>query len=161
MAQKAQRLLHPVRDLDIGRVAGGGQNAVHVFQVAEARVRLHDVRARGAGAHDLRDLVRFADAKEGVHLRQLRRELLGIALGEAPRDDERLAVLLFVLRHLQDRVDGLLLGGLDEAAGIDDDGVRLFRVGFQLESLARQHAPASALHPRGSSRSPGRPFQFS
>ena len=47
---------------------------------------------------------------------------------------------LLVLRHLQDGVDGFLLGGIDEAARIDDDDVGVGRVRRQLVARGGQLA---------------------
>jgi hypothetical protein len=37
-----------------------------------------------------------------------------------------------VLDHLEDGVDGLLLGGVDEAAGVDDEDLGVFGVRGEL-----------------------------
>jgi len=45
-----------------------------------------------------------------------------------------------VSAHLEDRLDRLLLGGADEAAGIDDDHLRLARIPHHLEAGLVAHA---------------------
>src|SRR5207302_2533432 len=66
-------------------------------------------------------------------------ELFRVPLGEATGDDELLAAAgILVLRRRQDRVHRLLLGGIDEAAGVHEDdggGVRVLddRVPLRLE----------------------------
>jgi hypothetical protein len=45
-----------------------------------------------------------------------------------------------VLDHLEDGVDGLLLGGVDEAAGVDDDDLGVFGAGGQLGSVVVEQA---------------------
>ena len=50
------------------------------------------------------------------------------------------AVLLLVLDHLEDGVDGLLLGGVDEAAGVDDDDFGVFGVGGEFGSVVMEQA---------------------
>ena len=51
-------------------------------------------------------------------------QLVAIALGQAAGDDQPLAgAVLLVLRHLEDGVDRLLLGRVDERAGVDDEHV--------------------------------------
>jgi len=45
-----------------------------------------------------------------------------------------------VLDHLEDGVDGLLLGGLDEAAGVDDEDFCVFGLGGELGSTAMEQA---------------------
>src|SRR5690554_6207066 len=75
-----------------------------------------------------------------VDLGEFLRELLGIALGEAARDDEPLALsLLFILRHLEDRIDRLFFGGPDEAAGVDDDDLGLLGRGDEAIALIIAH----------------------
>ena len=140
-----------LRDLDVGGVARRRQHAMDVLQIMESLVRIHDALARHALAHDLRDFFHLANAEERIYLRHLRRKLLGVALGQAARHDQRLQVILFVFRHFQNRVDGFLLSRFDKAAGIDNDGVGLGRIGFQLETIRKQHAqqPGGKQHPRG------------
>jgi hypothetical protein len=62
-----------------------------------------------------------------IHFGHFGGELAGVALREAPRDDELLArPPLLVGRHLEDRLDRLLLGLADEPARIDDDDLGVF-----------------------------------
>jgi hypothetical protein len=87
-------------------------------------------RAAGDGADDLRD---FAGAEDGVDLRDLLPQLVAVSLGEAAGDDEAPAGAgRLVLRHLQDRVDRLLLRLVDERAGVDDDDIGRGRIVRQL-----------------------------
>ena len=76
----------------------------------------HDGGQRGVGA----------DADNGDHFGDLLHDLLLVALGEAAgHNDLEVGVLLLVRAGHQDVFDGLRLGGLDKAAGVDDDDVRL------------------------------------
>jgi hypothetical protein len=78
----------------------------------------------GRVGDDGRDLGVRAGAHEVVHLGHLPRHLVVVALGEAAGHHELLAApLLLVARQLEDGLDRLLLGALDEAAGVDDDDV--------------------------------------
>jgi hypothetical protein len=45
-----------------------------------------------------------------------------------------------VLDHLKDSVDGLLLGGVDEAAGVDDDDLGVFGSGGEFGSVVMEEA---------------------
>jgi hypothetical protein len=45
-----------------------------------------------------------------------------------------------VLDHLEDGVDGLLLGGVDEAAGVDDDDLGVFGARGELGSVVVEEA---------------------
>ena len=80
-----------------------------------------------------------ADAHHRVHLRHLAGNLALVAFGQAAGDDDfQRRVLLLVAAGQQDVLDGFLLGGLDKAAGIDDDGVRLGGVGDGLVAVGQQ-----------------------
>ena len=72
------------------------------------------------------DRLKLAGADDRVDLGDAGADLVTIALDEAAGDDEALraaAVGDLVLHHLEDGVHGLLLGGIDEGAGVDDDDV--------------------------------------
>jgi hypothetical protein len=74
----------------------------------------------------------FAGADDGVDFGDVGADLVAVALDEAAGDDEALgaaAVGDLVLHHLEDGVDGLLLGGVDEGAGVDDEDVGVFGAG--------------------------------
>ena len=45
-----------------------------------------------------------------------------------------------MLDHLEDGVDGLLLGGVDEAAGVDDEDLGVFGAGGELGAAAMEQA---------------------
>ena len=62
-----------------------------------------------------------------IHLRHLALEVCGVALREAAGDHELLAAALLMSRHLEDGIDGLFFGGVDEPTSVDDDDVRLIR----------------------------------
>ena len=123
-------------DLEVGGVIGGGQHAVTAqadgVLVLEGAVLLlgGEVLLLALllyGLDSLHDVVDTAHAQEGVHLGELLENLLAVALGETARDDDTLeGAVLLEPGLVQDVVDGLLLGALDEGAGgIDDDDVRV------------------------------------
>ena len=140
-------------------VVGGRavQLALHLRDDAEgtrgvAAVGDFEVRARPAAKRGLRDIERrlferdgddglrigadavpVLGAEHGVDLRHLRTKLLAVECGQAAGDDKLLASALLG-GEFENRVDRLLLRGVDEAAGIDDDDVgggrlRHFKVG--------------------------------
>ncbi len=85
----------------------------------------------------------FAGAYDSVYFGDVLLDFVAVALDEAAGDDDAAcfaAVLLLVLDHLEDGVDGLLLGGVDEAAGIDDDDLGVFGAGGELGSVAMEQA---------------------
>src|SRR5207249_2473005 len=82
-------------------------------------------RAAGcAGLFELRDHAGqgrpVARTNKGIDERQLRRQLGRVALDQAAGGDQ-LLITAFAFAELQQCVDRLLLGRLDEPAGIDDE----------------------------------------
>ena len=70
-----------------------------------------------------------ADADHGVHLGNFLNDLLLVALGQAAGDNHlEVGVFLLVLAGHEDVLDGLRLGRLNKAAGVDDDDIGLGRV---------------------------------
>ena len=80
------------------------------------------------------------EAEHGVGLGQLVGELLAVALGEAADGDDllRAAAVALEVGGLEQRVDGVLLGLLDEAARVDDGDVGLGRVVDETPALREQ-----------------------
>ena len=75
------------------------------------------------------------EAEHGVGLGQRLGELLAVALGQAAdRDDGPGAAGLLEVGGGEQGVDGVLLGGLDEAAGVDHDGVGVLGVVDEAEA---------------------------
>ena len=69
------------------------------------------------------------DAQQQVDLRNLLQQGLLVPLGEASRYDQQAASpRLLILRHFQNGVDGLLLGGINKTAGIDHQNIRVLRI---------------------------------
>jgi hypothetical protein len=95
-------------------------------------------RDRAAGDHVVEALAQVrvvVEAEDRGRLGQALRELLAVPLRHAAdRDDLRAR-----LGRLQQRVDGVLLGRLDEAARVHDDHVRGAVVG-QLPAAVREPA---------------------
>lgn len=60
-------------------------------------------------------------------------------MDQAANDDNSSdEALAFALEHLADDLEGFLLGGVDEAAGVDQDGIYLLGVGVELEALLEE-----------------------
>ena len=75
------------------------------------------------------DVLIAARAAERVDLGQLGFHLFRVALHQAARHDQTFHPAgLLVLRHVEDGLDGLTLGGLDEPAGVDHAHVGLGHV---------------------------------
>ena len=88
-------------------------------------------------------MLELAGSDDGVDFGDVLSDLVAVALDEAAGDDEALgfaAVLLLMLDHLEDGVDGLLLGGVDEAAGVDDDDLGVFGAGGEFGSVVMEEA---------------------
>ncbi len=95
-------------------------------------------------------------AERGVDLRDLLAQLGVVALREAAGDDQSLRpAQLLLAGHLQDRVHRLLLGAVDEGAGVDHDHVGLLRRRARARSRRPAAGPASPRRRRGSWDSPG------
>mgnify|MGYP000579809584 CR=1 FL=1 len=85
------------------------------------------------GGNDLRIAPRAQDA---VHLRQLLQYIALVALGHAARDQDFLNPAgALELRHLQNVVNGLLVGAAQKAAGVDHHHIRAVRL--RLDVVAR------------------------
>ena len=91
----------------------------------------------------LDDLINGIGPDDGIHFRDFLLNLVMIALREATTGDEGLNLTaLSPFGEFQKRIDAFLLGVSDEAAGIDDDGLRLFlviRKGMSLLFQKTQH----------------------
>ena len=99
--------------------------------------------AAGGEAGGGEDGFEFAGADYCVYFGDVLLDLVAVALDEAAGDDDALgfsAVLLLVLDHLEDGVDGLLLGGVDEAAGVDDDDLGVFGAGGEFGAVVMEQA---------------------
>ena len=101
-----------------------------------------------AGASEARggeDGFEFAGADYGVYFGDVLLDFVAVALDEAAGYDDALGFSSvgsadFVLDHLEDGVDGLLLGGVDEAAGVDDDDLGVFGARGELGSVVVEQA---------------------
>src|SRR5262249_21938778 len=80
-------------------------------------------------------------AEDAVDLGHRLEDVTAIALGEAAGDDERATGALFLeLRELQDGVDRLLAGAVDEGARVDDEALGVLGPLGERESGLGQHA---------------------
>src|SRR5690606_33291181 len=95
-----------------------------IVEIGTLAERRDGVAFRSAAEH-LREPEHVGGAEEVIDLGQLRREIFGVALAQAARDDEPALAIAATLhfRQLQDRVHRLDLGGFDEATGVDDEHV--------------------------------------
>ncbi len=85
------------------------------------------------------------EAEDGVGLGQRLGEVLAVALGQAADGDDGLGLAALVgrglqVRGLQQGVDRVLLGRLDEAAGVDHDRVGVGRVVDEQEAVGGEPA---------------------
>ena len=79
---------------------------------------------------DIRQFLIVVDAENVVDLRDLLGQLRSIALAQAAADDEFRPVRQ--TRHVEDRIDGLDFGVVDEAAGVHQDNLGLAWIGNDL-----------------------------
>ena len=88
------------------------------------------VRRGGLLAADSDEARDLAEADDVVNLRDGLAQRLPVALGEAPSDDQPPALAgLLEVGGLPDKIERFLLRLLDEAAGVDDDDLRVLNVG--------------------------------
>ena len=132
-------------DLDVRKMIRGEAEARRVVVRDVRGLALDEIDWRSLGLalapllgidllDDRRDLGHLVQTDEGVDfVMQVAREIFREPLAHAARHDELLllAALLqpLVLVHFEDVADRLLLGRVDERAGVDDDHVGLFGLG--------------------------------
>ena len=110
-----------------GRPASRASPSGREFRITNAGSVAADAGAKTRGAQNL---LQLAGADDGVDFRNVLLDFVAIAFDQAAGDDQLLrAAGSLVLRHLQDGVDRLLLGSVDERAGVDDDDVGVFGAG--------------------------------
>ena len=108
----------PLADLEIADVRGLAEVVAHAGVTRLARVQ---ETVPDQPRHQARQVL---EGEEVVHLGQLGLELVAVARDEAADGDHRAAAAaLLEARGLEQRLDGLALGGVDEAAGVDEDDV--------------------------------------
>ena len=101
-----------------------------MIEIRGRRVRAPASRPAFAQAGDA---VEFVGADERIHFGHVVADVAAIALHQAAGDDQLLGAADFlVLGHFEDGIDGFLLGGIDEAAGVDHQHVGLVGMRRQL-----------------------------
>jgi hypothetical protein len=118
---------HPGRVVvgDVGSATGDLDQGILSFLVEETI-------EEGAGSLDLIKTHKSIDLGKLVH------KICRIALGETTSDDELLTGLGPVktaAMRFQNGTDALLLGRIDESAGIDEHDIRFIRLGCQLIAM--------------------------
>ncbi len=94
---------------------------------------------RRPNARCFQDRLQFAGAYHGIHFRDIPANLVAVALHQASGDDQLgCPPPGFVARHLQNRVNRLLLGGINKTARVDNQDLRLFRTRSQARTGAIQ-----------------------
>ena len=111
--------------------------------------RRKDAEGRGVGvtagreAGSGEDAFKLAGADDGVDFGNVGADLVAVALDQAAGNNQprRLAAIGdLVLHHLEDGVDALLLGRVDEGAGIDDQDLGVFGALGELGAVVVQEA---------------------
>ena len=91
-----------------------------------------DVEGRDCGGREtggFKDGFKLASAYYGIDFRDALLDFVAVALDEAAGDDKLFGRAGgFVAGHFEDGVNRLLLGCVDEAAGVDDEDFGFFRV---------------------------------
>ena len=91
--------------------------------------------------HGFQDAFHFAGSHDRVHFRHLSENLVAVAFDEASCNDKFFRrAEFFVLRHLENGVNGFLLSGFNEAAGVDHKHVGFVCARRQFVTIARKNA---------------------
>ena len=137
-----------VSNADVGGIGRGGQHPAAgqngIIPAAEALALAVQGRLQR-----LRQTRVLAHAHQQIDLRHIGHELFFVALGQTARSHQHLAFAgALVFGHLQQSVDALLLGGVDEAAGVDDQHLRfLFICGNGIAVLLQDGEHQLRIHP--------------
>ncbi len=136
---KTAWMIASFRDLDVGGMPRCGDDTRRQFVVEKSRRRGRwHAQLPLDGFEDPLD---FTRSDHCIHFRYLLQDVIPKALDEASSDNQLFhRSKLLVLCHLQNRLDGLLLRRLDEAARIDDQDVRLIRPRSDLIAAPRENA---------------------
>ncbi len=123
------------------RLAGALREDARVARLHDPLGGVADEHPLGVAREDVPELEHVARPEEVVDLGHLLGELPGVALREAPGDDELLAGAdALVLGELEDRVDRLLLRLADEAARVDDDDLGVVGLLDDAPAVPARHA---------------------
>ena len=119
-------------DLDIRHVARRGEDARREVVI---EVWLGRSAIRPDAVDQAHDLVEFIGADQCIHFRHVLLDVAAIAFHQAAGHDQLFCAAGFLkLGHFKNGLDRFLLGGIDEAAGVDDNHVGSRRVGRQFMS---------------------------
>ncbi len=129
------RVVAPLGDLEIRVPLGGEQPG---GGVVEDHVGRRGQRRAAAELHHIPHLAELVEADEAVDLGDLPGELIAEAVHHAAGHQHPLDPLPLAADHLQDGVDRLLLGLLDEGAGVDHHRIRPVEVVDHLIAPAPQ-----------------------
>ena len=98
-------------------------------------------RGGGRETSSFKNGFEFAGADYGVDFRDALQDFVAVALDQASGNDQFAGRAGgFEAGHLEDGVDGLLLGGVDKAAGIDDEDLGFFGMGGEARAGAVEQA---------------------
>ncbi len=131
------RVVAAFGDLEVG-IAARRQHARR--GVIEDHVGGRRRRRRAAEIDDRLDLEQRVERDEAVDLGNVARQLLAEAVHHAAGDQELADPLALARRHLEDGVDRLALGLVDEGAGVDDHRLGALHVGGDRVPAAGQLA---------------------
>ena len=123
-------------------IASGGDDPPTIGFRDTGQLRVILVMAAAKHIFDREDdAVVAVGSQHGVHLRNFLMDLFAVTLRHTACDKQYFAAsLLFVLSHLEDVFNALFLGVMDEAAGIDDNDVRLCFIVCDLITVLYQQA---------------------
>ena len=130
----------PIAHTDEGGKRRGRQNA-RGFKHLAACGAGDGARAVERTLDQIADMRIIRYAHQQVDFRHLLLQRLAVALHKAARRGQQTAVAcLFVFGHLEDGVDAFLLCGVDKPAGVDDNHLRVGRIGGDFPAARAQQA---------------------
>ena len=114
-------------NLQIGKMPARRHQAPRIHQRQRVDVfHFHVAFASQRFLHRFYNLVIGCGSQHRIHFRNLIQNLLLVSLRQAAGHNQHLKPSIrLVLCHLQNRLDALFLGVMDETAGIDDNDIRL------------------------------------
>ncbi len=137
---EAARVVAALGNLDVGEVARRGEHPRREVVIEVGN------RGRSAGTvfrafAQCNDALELVGTHQRIHFRHLLADIAAVAFHQAAGDNQlSRAAGFLVLGHLQNGVDGFLLGGVDEAAGVHHQHVGVAGMGRQLVAASHEGA---------------------
>ncbi len=143
---EAARVVAALGNLDVSEVARRGEHArrkvvVEIGDRGRSAGTVFRAFAQCGAFAQCNDALELVGTHQRIHFRHLLADIAAVAFHQAAGDNQlSRAAGFLVLRHLQNGVDGFLLGGVDEAAGVHHQHVGVAGMGRQLVAASHEGA---------------------